>query len=246
MNDDFLMLAGGAASVAFFHTLIGPDHYLPFVALGKARGWSLPRTAITTIFCGIGHSMGSILLGLLGVYAGRALADLQMIESLRGNAAAWALVAFGLIYCVWGLRRSRLKKPHSHMHTHGNGLIHSHSHNHLTQHAHIHEGRSKGKIMGIFASVGLFVIFALGPCETLIPLMMIPAAKGEWIGMALTVGSFTFVTVATMTTVVVAMSLGLKPVKIALFQQKFLGKYAHAFAGGTVSLCGIGIITLGL
>jgi hypothetical protein len=29
-----------AASIGFFHTLLGPDHYLPFIMMSWARKWS--------------------------------------------------------------------------------------------------------------------------------------------------------------------------------------------------------------
>ncbi|PCI44219.1 MAG: hypothetical protein COB49_11360 [Alphaproteobacteria bacterium] len=241
MTSELLMLIGGAASIAFIHTLLGPDHYLPFVAVAKARGWSLSRTLGITALCGIGHSAGSIILGLVGIYAGRALADLEMVEALRGDTAAWVLLAFGLVYFAWGMKRSKRHKSHSHLHTHGDGTLHRHTHNHATTHAHIHEAKAGKGRMRIFTPWALFIIFVLGPCEPLIPLMMIPAASGEWIGMVLTVGVFMLVTIVTMTAVVVAATLGLRSFNFTGFE-----KYSHAFAGGTLSLCGMGMITLGL
>lgn len=238
MTNELLMLIGGAASIAFIHTLLGPDHYLPFVAVARARGWSMPRTLGITALCGIGHSLGSIILGLVGVYAGRTLSDLAMIEALRGDATAWVLVAFGLVYFAWGMKRSQRHKSHSHFHSHGDGTLHRHLHNHASSHVHIHEAKAG---MTVFAPWGLFIIFVLGPCEPLIPLMMIPAASGEWMGMVLTVGVFTLVTIGTMIAVVVAAMLGLQAFSFTGFE-----KYSHAFAGGTFSLCGIGMITLGL
>jgi hypothetical protein len=38
----------GAAAIALTHTVLGPDHYLPFVALARARRWSVARTATVT------------------------------------------------------------------------------------------------------------------------------------------------------------------------------------------------------
>ncbi len=238
MTNELVMLVGGAASIAFIHTLLGPDHYLPFIAVAKARGWSLPRTLGITAICGIGHSMGSIILGLVGVYAGKALADLEMIEAMRGDAAAWVLVAFGLVYFVWGIKRSQNHKSHSHLHSHGDGTFHSHIHNHAASHVHIHEAKEG---VNLFMPWGLFIIFVRGPCEPLIPLMMIPAAQGQWVGMVMTVGVFTLITIGTMTAVVVAAMLGLRSFSFTGFE-----KYSHAFVGGTLSLCGIGMITLGL
>ena len=100
-----LLLLWGAASIALVHTLLGPDHYIPFVAVGKARGWSLPKTGIITLLCGIGNSIGSILLGFIGVYASGYVTNLLNIESVRGDIAAWSLLCFGILYAAWGIRR---------------------------------------------------------------------------------------------------------------------------------------------
>ncbi|MDH3305839.1 MAG: hypothetical protein OEM92_11595, partial [Gammaproteobacteria bacterium] len=86
------------ASVAFLHTMMGPDHYVVFTAMGKARDWSLFRTLRITLFCGIGHVLSSIVIGAIGLILGAQLASLMEIESMRGNLAGWALLAFGLMY----------------------------------------------------------------------------------------------------------------------------------------------------
>ena len=52
-----------AASIAFLHTLLGPDHYVVFTAMGKARSWSLARTLRITFLCGLGHVLSSVLIG---------------------------------------------------------------------------------------------------------------------------------------------------------------------------------------
>lgn len=238
MEYEVLLLLGGAASIAFIHTLLGPDHYLPFVAVGKARGWKLPRVALVTVLCGLGHSVGSILLGFVGVFAGRAVTDLLQIESLRGDIAAWGLLAFGLIYFVWGMKRSARNEKHQHWHTHADGTAHLHEHKHVTGHAHIHEAKNG---MKFFAPWALFIVFVLGPCEPLIPLMMVPAAQGNIAAVVMTVGVFTGVTIMTMLSVVMLTSWGLKDVSF-----KGLEKYTHAFAGGTISLCAFGMLAFGL
>ena len=61
------MLAVSAAAIAFAHTVLGPDHYLPFVAMARARGWSMSRTLRITLLCGAGHLAGSVVLGLAGI-----------------------------------------------------------------------------------------------------------------------------------------------------------------------------------
>ncbi|MBL7071591.1 MAG: hypothetical protein ISS26_05425 [Candidatus Omnitrophica bacterium] len=55
MKSELMALYITAASIGFFHTLLGPDHYLPFIVIGKARKWSLAKLSIVTFLCGLGH-----------------------------------------------------------------------------------------------------------------------------------------------------------------------------------------------
>ena len=106
MTDAISILAGTAALVGFGHTLCGPDHYLPFIVMGKARKWTLAKTMWITFLCGLGHVLSSVLLGLIGVAFGLALGKLEAFEAYRGNLAAQALIIFGFTYCVWGIHRA--------------------------------------------------------------------------------------------------------------------------------------------
>ena len=36
MNNSLALLSVTAISIGFIHTLLGPDHYLPFIVLSKA------------------------------------------------------------------------------------------------------------------------------------------------------------------------------------------------------------------
>ncbi len=38
MSHEIVVLGIAAASIGFFHTLLGPDHYLPFIVMARARG----------------------------------------------------------------------------------------------------------------------------------------------------------------------------------------------------------------
>ena len=97
MNDEILILVASAASIGFLHTLFGPDHYLPFIVMSKTGKWTFKKTAIVTFLCGIGHVIGSIVLGLVGITLGVAVSKLEILESFRGEFAAWFLIAFGLL-----------------------------------------------------------------------------------------------------------------------------------------------------
>lgn len=240
MSPDLIFLITTAASIAFLHTLIGPDHYLPFVALGKARGWTTRKMALVTIGCGLGHSVGSIVLGLLGIALGLALNKMEVIEGVRGDMAAWALMSFGLLYLAWGLRKAHREKAHSHFHVHADGTAHDHHHTHHSNHAHLHDETAKTSKLQI-APWSIFIIFVLGPCEPLIPLMLYPAATASAIGMTMVVGTFVLVTVATMTVIAMTVFKGLKFVPANILQ-----RYMHAIAGGTIATCGFAIVGLGL
>lgn len=94
-----------AASIGFFHTLMGPDHYLPFIVMSKANGWSLAKTSWITILCGLGHVLSSVLLGFVGIALGMVVFKLENVEAARGSLAAWLLIIFGFTYFIWGLFR---------------------------------------------------------------------------------------------------------------------------------------------
>lgn len=232
MSNEILILAGTAASIGLFHTLLGPDHYLPFIFMAKARKWSMFKTSWITVACGIGHVGSSILLGIIGYAFGIALVKLEIFESVRGDLAAWAFVLFGLAYFIWGLRRAIINKPHKHRHLHKDGSIHVHEHTHTDEHDHIHKTNITPWI--------LFTIFVLGPCEPLIPVLMYPAAETSTSGMIFIAIIFSIVTISTMLGVVLLATYGFNFVKFGKLE-----RYSHALAGAIVLLSGIAIL-LGL
>jgi sulfite exporter TauE/SafE len=238
MNEHLQILLLTAASLGFFHTLLGPDHYLPFVVMSKARNWSPIKTALITIACGIGHVGSSVLLGFIGIAFGIALHRLEWFESVRGDLAGWAFFIFGFVYLVWGLHRALKKKKHTHPHYHldnSHVITHQHEHSHLLGHAHVHETPKKNITPWV-----LFLIFVLGPCEPLIPLLMYPAAQNSLYGTISVTLMFGLVTLLTMLSMVFAGYYGLK---IMLWKNS--ERYIHAIAGGTICFSGFAILFLG-
>ncbi len=69
-----------AATLGVIHTLLGPDHYLPFIVLSRARKWTRTRTLWITFISGVGHVTGSVILGLIGIAMGISLGRLEAIE----------------------------------------------------------------------------------------------------------------------------------------------------------------------
>ena len=230
---NFILLST-AASLGFFHTLIGVDHYVPFVAMSKTGNWSLTKTLFIVLICGIGHILGSVVLGLLGIWLGSQVTFLIGIEDIRGEIATWFLIAFGLIYMMWGIKKAIKNKPHRHIL--GDGSEVWHGHNDTTHEsgestdAHI----KSNKVPRSFWP--LFVLLVLGPCEPLIPLLMYPAAETGMMAVAMVALVFSVCTISAMLfgTVIV-----LKGVNMISTQK--LERYVHALAGFSILMCGLAI-----
>ncbi len=235
MNEAQVLLLT-AASIAFMHTVLGPDHYLVFTAMGKARRWSLAKTMRVTALCGLGHVASSMVIGAIGIVMGAQLMTLVQIEGARGNLAGYALLAFGLVYFAWGLKKAGRGRVHSHVHVHDD-VVHDHAHDHSMSHAHVHAEGARNAI----TPWAMFIIFVLGPCEALIPLFMYPAAQksgGLVVAVALV---FACVTLLTMLILVAVTTIGLDRLRLPSS-----GRYAHAVAGASVAVCGGLISFLGL
>jgi len=241
MNNEILALSITAISLGFIHTLAGPDHYLPFIVLAKARKWSTLKTIFTTTICGIGHVGSSIVIGAIGIATGLSIAHINIFEGYRGSVAAWLFIGFGLLYCAWGLWRGIRNKGHHHhhRHVHDDGSYHKHHHQHSQTKEHIHEHKEE-KPANMTPWI-LFTIFVFGPCEPLIPLLMLPAAKQSTSGVILVAAVFSITTILTMIGMVLLPLFGLK-----MLPMKFLERYMHAVAGFTIFICGIGIEFMGL
>ena len=236
MSSELIILSGTAATIGFIHTVLGPDHYLPFIVLSKARQWSGIKTAMITLLCGVGHVLSSVILGFIGIALGIAVFKLEAIESFRGELAAWLLLAFGFTYFIWGIHRAIRSRPHEHFHIHESGDVHMHPHKHIGDHSHVHDSK-----YGSLTPWILFIIFVFGPCEPLIPLVMYPAARGNMITVAIVASVFGLTTIATMLCIVLASSYGLSKLPL-----RKLEKYSHALAGLVIFLCGGAIKFLGL
>jgi hypothetical protein len=142
-NGGLLLL--GAATIGALHTA-APDHWMPFAALGRARGWTPLRTARTTILCGFGHVTVSALLGIISVFLG--LGAVKLLGGHLETFATWMLMAFGVIYMIWGLHRS-FRPAHDHHH-HERGLT----------------------------EWSLFLLFSADPCVAVIPMIVAAAGEG--------------------------------------------------------------------
>lgn len=216
-----LPLCLAAVTVGVVHTLLGPDHYVPFVAMSRADGWPLGKTLRVTTTCGMAHVAGSVVIGLVGLSLGLAVMQLEHLEAFRGDVAAWLMIGFGAASMTWGLvRASRAKSG-------------------APEHAHPHA--TAPSVTGpVWTPWLLFLVFAFGPCEPLIPLLMYPASKASWWAVVAVAVAFAAATVATMAVAVIVLRHGVSWLPAAALQ-----RHAHTLAGAAILACGL-LITLGL
>ena len=234
-----LALCLTAVTVGVVHTLLGPDHYMPFVAMSRAGDWSLRKTLRVTTGCGLAHVTGSVAIGFIGIALGMAVMRLETLEEFRGDVAAWLMIGFGLVYTIWGLATAA--RPHDHARAHSDSTVHPHVHPHDPSHRRV-QGSPTTAAMAtpVWSPWLLFLVFAFGPCEPLIPLLMVPAARASWWAVAAVTVAFTAATILTMAAAVLALNGG-----ASLLPASGLQRYAHAIAGVAILACGV-LITLGL
>lgn len=230
MNELWLLVVS-AASLGFIHTLLGPDHYLPFIVLSKARNWSRSKTMWITFFSGIGHVAGSVILGVTGVAMGISLTKLEKIESSRSELVGWILIFFGLIYTIYGIYKFLKNGGHQHLPAFMlPKSIKNKMHLPTSQEEEKQEDTTK------LTPWILFLIFVFGPCEVLIPLLIYPASKHDAFGIFAVSAIFGLATIITMLTVVI---LGYTGTSFLNFKKG--EKYMHGIAGVLILISGIGI-----
>jgi len=214
MEPSLSALAVTALTIGSFHTIAGPDHYLPFVAMAKTRNWSVTKTLYIVVLCGTGHVLSSIVIGFIGIAAGLAISGIERFEGVRGNIAAWLLFAFGLAYMLWGSIRLIRKK-----------------------HIHHHPVNDKKKMTFWI----LFTIFIFGPCEPLIPILMYPASDHNYGAVAGISLLFALTTILTMITLVFLMLRGISLVKFHRIEkyQHVLAGGAIALCGAGIIFLGL-------
>ena len=104
----FTSILASGLLVAFFHAAL-PTHWLPFVLVGRGQGWGAGKTLTIAAGAGVGHTLSTMLLGVLLTGAGIAF------EQRFGGMSPWivggVLVALGVFY-LW---RQALRR-HGHAH----------------------------------------------------------------------------------------------------------------------------------
>lgn len=98
----FLSFAAAGFGVALVHVAI-PTHWLPFVLVGRAQGWTLSRVMTAAAAAAVGHIITTSVVGVLILMAGRFME--QWIQGVLHYAAAALLLGFGLFYLARAFQR---------------------------------------------------------------------------------------------------------------------------------------------
>jgi nickel/cobalt exporter len=207
MPADLTTLCLSAISVGAIHTLLGPDHYVPLVAMSRAGSWSRLKTLGVTATCGLGHVAGSIVVGAVGLVLGTTAMKFEAFEGWRGDAAAWLLIGIGVAYTAWAVRCWTGKCAAG--------------------------GDPLPKTVGWVPWLA-FLVFVLGPCEPLIPMLMLATARAGAGSLVAVTLAFTLATVGTMVAAVAALRYGL-----AAWPLSVKAGVAHATAGLAILACGV-------
>jgi len=122
MEMDYTSAGLWALMVATFilattHT-VSPDHWFPFVMVGRANKWRTSWVLGLAILAGIGHVGTSVVIGLIGVYAKTGTA--KEVATFLENATPILLMVFGFGYAAYALYKQRVG---AHGHSHGIPII---------------------------------------------------------------------------------------------------------------------------
>lgn len=119
-----ILLIGAVFAVGVLHTMV-PDHWVPITLLARQKKWTREETASVAFKAGVGHTVSTLIIGILVWVAGVAFA------TRFGNAvdelSSLALVVFGLWFAISAWRETQHEHAH---HPHSHDEEHSHGHHH--------------------------------------------------------------------------------------------------------------------
>lgn len=123
------LLAGSA------HVVTGPDHLAAVAPLAVAHP---TRAAAAGARWGLGHGLGVVALGALGLAARHAI-DIDAWSTVAESLVGFLLIAIG----AWAIRRAGRLVIHDHPHAH-DGDRHAHPHLHVAVADHDHPDAHRG------------------------------------------------------------------------------------------------------
>lgn len=168
-----LTLAFTGFTIAALHAAI-PTHWLPFVLVGRARGWSRRRTLSAVALAGGGHVAATTLLGVALAHGGFQL------DHHFNEAAHWLTAGVLIVLGAWLVFRPAC-----------GACGHEH---HDDAHPVSLTAKSDRAALG-----ALFLALTLSPCELFLPVYLTAVPYG-WPAVALLSGVLALATLGGMLT----------------------------------------------
>jgi nickel/cobalt exporter len=232
--------------LAISHAL-SPDHWFPFVVIGRANRWRTSSVLGLAFLAAAGHVVSSIAVALLSVFAKQGAP--RDIASFLQEVTPTLLIVFGTVYALVSAYKLRVSR---HGHSHGLSFVnrwfgvdphdydlpgHDHDHRHDDdcghEHGHCEKDVLPKRHLSSRAAWGLVLILGVTPCVALLPITFA----------AVRYGTFTVIlacavfAVSAITSILVATWLALHGMK--LLRLKFFDKYGGITAGVIITLIGV-------
>lgn len=116
-----LILIAAVFAVGVLHTIV-PDHWMPITLLARQRGWTRLQTARAAFGAGLGHTISTLVIGVLVWAAGAVFA--ARFGNVLSILSSVALIGFGLWIAIgaWReLREDDAAHGHADEHVRGGG-----------------------------------------------------------------------------------------------------------------------------
>jgi len=225
MDSNLITLLGGAFLLSCLHGLI-PNHWMPFVILGRDRKWDTGRIVFATFLGGTAHLASTVAIGVAIGLAGYALN--LWYEAIIRWAAPVILISAGF-WILW--------RGHRHAHRHGNGNSHDDDHPYqecrddkcqLHHHGRYHFGARDLATIGALCAMLFF-----SPCLELEAYYVVAARRG-WLGIISVSAVYMVVALGVMMAVAGFAAKGLEKVRWS-----FLARYERQLSGGLLIVLGV-------
>lgn len=232
--------------LAVSHAL-SPDHWFPFVVIGRANRWRIASVLGLAFLAAFGHVVSSVVVGLLTVFAEQGAP--RSVATFLQEVTPTLLIGFGVLYSSASAYKLRVSR---HGHSHGVRFInrwlgidphdydlpeHDHDHRH-DEHCGHERGRCEQEVLpsdhlSSKAAWGLVFILGVTPCVAILPITYAAARHGAF-AILLVNGVFA---VSSVTSILLATWLALRGMK--LLRLRFFDRYGGIIAGIIIALLGI-------
>ncbi|HEV8701667.1 MAG TPA: hypothetical protein VGV60_10395 [Candidatus Polarisedimenticolia bacterium] len=225
MTSTAFLLFLSSCSTAIIHALI-PDHWLPFVLMARAQGWSERRAATLTGLAGVLHVLVTVVAGGLTIFVGSA--SVQRLAEWTGHSLGFVggllLAVFGLAYGVF--RHFREARVHA---TAGPSREKTEA---AGGHIHVHGHLLERWFHGALTAGALVLVIGISPCALLVPILFAASAAGTGAVLAAALG-FALCTIATMVGVTIVAMRGMRRIELPFFT-----RYGDLISGALVGAVG--------